>query len=77
MSTPGSMAPIQCAISAGVDLPFALYNMAINGDIETDLSYKEGITCRHLLFEDTKHMVSILRGTRSPKYTLRKNRNSY
>jgi predicted ATP-grasp superfamily ATP-dependent carboligase len=61
--------PIQCAISAGVDLPFALYNMAIKGDIETDLSYREGITCRHLLFEDTKHMVSILRGTRSPKYT--------
>ncbi|HKK43686.1 MAG TPA: hypothetical protein VJ963_14815, partial [Bacteroidales bacterium] len=26
------------------------------------------IKCRHLLFEDTNHMLSILRGTKSPKY---------
>ena len=64
--------PIQCAISAGVDLPFDVYNMTINGDIEPDFSYKEGVTCRHLIFEDTKHLISILRGTKSPKYTLGK-----
>ena len=60
--------PLQCAISAGVDLPFDVYNIAINGDIEPDLSYKEGITCRHLLFEDTKHLFSILRGAKSLKH---------
>jgi hypothetical protein len=46
--------------------------MAINGDIDTNLSYKEGVTCRHLLFEDTKHLISVLRGAKSPKYSLGK-----
>ena len=64
--------PLQCAISAGVDFPFAIFNMTMKGDIETDLSYKEGVTCRHLLFEDTKHLISVLRGTKSPKYNLGK-----
>ncbi len=64
--------PLQCAISAGVDLPYDVFNMSINGDIDTDLSYKEGVTCRHLLFEDTKHMISVLRGAKSPKYSLGK-----
>jgi predicted ATP-grasp superfamily ATP-dependent carboligase len=61
--------PLQCAISAGVDLPYAVFKMAVDGDIEADLSYKEGVTCRHLLFEDTKHMLSVLKGAQSPKYT--------
>ena len=64
--------PIQCAISAGVDLPYDMFRMALEGDIETELSYKEGVTCRHLLFEDTKHVFSVLRGVKSPKYTLGK-----
>ena len=64
--------PLQCAISAGADFPYAVYNMAINGDIETDLSYKEGVTCRNLLFADTNHMMSVMRGMKSPKYTLGK-----
>jgi predicted ATP-grasp superfamily ATP-dependent carboligase len=69
---PRFYSPIQCAISAGVDLPIAVFNMAMKGDIETDLSYKEGVTCRHLLFDDTKHMLSVMRGNKSPKYTLGK-----
>jgi predicted ATP-grasp superfamily ATP-dependent carboligase len=64
--------PIQCAISAGVDLPYDVFRMALQGDIETDLAYKEGITCRNLLFEDTKHMLSVMKGVKSPKYTLGK-----
>jgi predicted ATP-grasp superfamily ATP-dependent carboligase len=64
--------PLQCAVSAGCDLPFAYYNMAIKGDVDTDLNYREGVKCRHLLFEDTKHMISILKGKKSPKYTLGK-----
>jgi predicted ATP-grasp superfamily ATP-dependent carboligase len=65
---------VQCAISSGVDFPYAMFMMALNGDIEEDLSYREGVTCRHLLFEDTKHMVSVLRGARSPKYKMGKMR---
>ncbi len=60
--------PVQCAISSGVDLPYDVYRMALEGDIETNLNYRTGIKCRHLLFEDTNHMLSILRGTKSPKY---------
>jgi predicted ATP-grasp superfamily ATP-dependent carboligase len=63
---------LQCAIAAGVDFPFDVFNMAMKGDIETDLSYKEGVTCRHLLFEDTKHLLSVLRGEKSPKYSIGK-----
>lgn len=63
---------LQCAIAAGVDFPFAVFNMAMKGDIETDLSYKEGVTCRHLLYEDTKHLMSVLRGAKSSKYTIGK-----
>lgn len=66
--------PVQCAISAGADIPYALYMMTLNGDIETDFSYKEGVTCRNLLFEDTKHMFSILKGAKSPKYNSGKTR---
>jgi predicted ATP-grasp superfamily ATP-dependent carboligase len=61
--------PLQCAVSAGCDLPYAFFNMVLEGDIETDLNYREGIKCRHLLFEDTKHMISVLKGQKSPKYT--------
>jgi predicted ATP-grasp superfamily ATP-dependent carboligase len=64
--------PLQCSISAGADLPFAVFKMAMEGDIEADLTYREGVNCRHLLFEDTKHMISVMRGARSPKYTISK-----
>jgi predicted ATP-grasp superfamily ATP-dependent carboligase len=64
--------PFQCAISAGVDLPYDVYRMTLHGDIETNLTYKEGITCRNLLFEDTKHMLSVMQGIKSPKYTVGK-----
>ncbi len=63
---------IQCAIAAGVDLPYELFRMATAGDIEADFSYREGVTCRHLLFEDTKHMIDVMRGVKSPKYTIGK-----
>lgn len=61
---------LQCAIASGVDFPFAVFSMVMKGDIETDLSYMEGVTCRHLLFQDTRHLISVLRGEKSPKYTL-------
>ncbi|OGP60331.1 MAG: hypothetical protein A2V65_00740 [Deltaproteobacteria bacterium RBG_13_49_15] len=46
--------------------------MALLGDIETDFSYREGIKCRHLLYADTLHLVSVLRGEKSLKYNLGK-----
>jgi predicted ATP-grasp superfamily ATP-dependent carboligase len=64
--------PLQCAVSSGADMPFAYFNMVMNDDIETDLTYREGVTCRHLLFDDTKHMISVLKGSKSPKYNLGK-----
>jgi predicted ATP-grasp superfamily ATP-dependent carboligase len=64
--------PLQCAISAGADFPYAVFNLAMNGDIEKDLTYRENITCRHLLFDDTKHMISVLKGVKTPKYTFGK-----
>ena len=64
--------PLQCAISAGADFPYAVFSMALNGDIEKDLDYRENITCRHLLFDDTKHMISVLKGIKTPKYKLGK-----
>lgn len=64
--------PLQCAVSAGADFPYAVFNMALSGDIEKDLSYRENITCRHLIFDDTKHMISVLKGVKTPKYTIGK-----
>jgi predicted ATP-grasp superfamily ATP-dependent carboligase len=63
---------VQCAVSSGADFPFAFFRMAVYGDIEPDLSYRKGVVGRHLLFEDTKHLMSVLRGEKSPKYNLGK-----
>jgi len=60
--------PLQGAISAGVDFPYALFKMAVEGDIEEDFSYRTGVKCRHLLFGDTRHLISVLKGAKSPKY---------
>ncbi len=66
--------PVQGAITAGVDFPYSLFRMALLGDIETDFSYREGVKCRHLLYADTLHLVSVLRGAKSLKYNLGKTR---
>jgi len=64
--------PLQCAISAGADFPYAVFKLAMTGDIEKNLTYRENIKCRHLLFDDTKHMISVLKGVKTPKYTFGK-----
>jgi predicted ATP-grasp superfamily ATP-dependent carboligase len=63
---------VQCAVSSGVDFPLAVFNMEMNGDIEKDLSYKVGVVSRHLLFADTNHLLSVLKGAKSPRYNLGK-----
>jgi len=64
--------PLQCAISAGADFPYALLLLAVNGNIDVDFTYQAGIRCRNLLFEDTKHLISVWRGVKSPKYKIGK-----
>ncbi|OEC86680.1 MULTISPECIES: carboxylate--amine ligase [Methanobacterium] len=40
---------LQLSILSGVDFPYMLYRLFMNGDVEPVLDYKEGIYCRWLL----------------------------
>lgn len=51
------------AIASGVDFPFLLYKMAMNGDIRPVLDYKVGMKCRWLLFGDIKYFIKVMAGT--------------
>ena len=46
------------SIAAGVDFPYLLYQLALNGDIEENLDYKIGIKCRWLLPGDILWFLS-------------------
>jgi predicted ATP-grasp superfamily ATP-dependent carboligase len=54
----GSM---QVAINAGVDFPQLLYRILKEGDTERSLSYKTGIRCRYVLFNDLFRLIKLLR----------------
>lgn len=43
---------LQLAIHSGVDFPYLLYKMAIDGDVEPVFEYKTGMTVRWLLLGD-------------------------
>jgi predicted ATP-grasp superfamily ATP-dependent carboligase len=60
----GSM---QVAINAGVDFPYLLYRMLDEGDIEKSLSYKTGVRCRYLLFNDLFRLIRFIQGSYSSK----------
>ena len=45
------------AIAAGVDFPYLLYKMVIDGDIRPVLNYPEGVRCRWLLPGDILHFL--------------------
>ncbi|HEX2056701.1 MAG TPA: ATP-grasp domain-containing protein, partial [Nitrospiraceae bacterium] len=49
------------AIAAGVDFPFLLYRLAVDGDIEPVESYEVGVRCRWLL-GDLRHVISVAKG---------------
>jgi predicted ATP-grasp superfamily ATP-dependent carboligase len=49
------------AIAAGVDFPFLLYRLAVDGDIEPVESYEVGVRCRWLL-GDLRHLLSVVKG---------------
>jgi len=61
---------LSLTISAGVDYPYLLYKMAVEGDITPNLEYKVGVKGRNLLLDDTRHMLSVLKGAKSRKYGL-------
>jgi hypothetical protein len=49
------------AIAAGMDFPFLLYRLAIDGDIAPMNSYKVGVRSRWLL-GDLRHLISVVQG---------------
>lgn len=46
------------AIAAGVDFPYMLYKMVVDGDVESVLDYPEGTRCRWLLPGDILHFLT-------------------
>ncbi len=56
-------------IASGVDFPYLLYKMAMDGDIKPSFDYKTGIKCRYLL-GDMRHLISVMKGVKTPKYKL-------
>lgn len=54
---PRFWASVQAAILAGIDFPFLLYRLAVEGDIEPHLDYGSGVLCRWLLPGDILHFL--------------------
>lgn len=48
---------LQMAIYAGVDFPYLMYKLAMEGDIEPVHHYKAGMFCRNLLPSDILHFI--------------------
>ena len=46
------------SIAAGVDFPYLMYRMAMDGNIEPVFNYPEGIRCRWLLLGDILHFLT-------------------
>ncbi|MCR4440819.1 MAG: ATP-grasp domain-containing protein [Peptococcaceae bacterium] len=49
---------LHLAVIAGVDFPWLLYKLAVEGDAEEVNSYKQGIKCRWLLPGDILHFIT-------------------
>jgi predicted ATP-grasp superfamily ATP-dependent carboligase len=48
-------------IAAGVDYPYLLYRLAMDGDVEPNFNYKLGVKCRYIFPNEFKYLFSILR----------------
>lgn len=48
---------LQLAIESGMDFPFLLYRMAMDGDVEPVRDYTEGVKCRWLIPGDFLHFI--------------------
>jgi predicted ATP-grasp superfamily ATP-dependent carboligase len=64
---PRPYGPIQLAVSAGVDFPYLLYRMALEGDVEKDFHYKVGVKLRWFLFGDVRYFINVMRGVDQTK----------
>jgi predicted ATP-grasp superfamily ATP-dependent carboligase len=53
---------LNLAIMSGVDFPYLLYRMAIEGDIEPIMKYRLNVKGRWLLWGDVNHLLSVLKG---------------
>lgn len=62
---------VQCAVTAGVDFPFLLYEIAIGNPIGVSYDYRQGITARNVLFDDLRHLLAVLRGGYPFRYKLK------
>ncbi|MBI5409829.1 MAG: ATP-grasp domain-containing protein [Nitrospirae bacterium] len=49
---------LQLAIEAGVDFPYLLYKLAVDGDMEPVHDYETGVMCRCLIPGDLLHFIS-------------------
>lgn len=49
------------AVAAGMDFPFLLYRLAVDGDIVPVETYQVGVRCRWLL-GDIRHLISVAKG---------------
>jgi len=49
---------LSLAIKAGVDFPYLLYKMAVEGDVRPTYSYKIGVKSRFLLYGDIFHFMA-------------------
>ena len=49
---------LQLAILSGMDFPYLLYKMAVDGDVEPVWDYETGIRCRWLIPGDILHFMS-------------------
>lgn len=60
-------------IAAGVDFPYLLYKMAVDGDVKSVYDYKIGVKCRWFIPGDILHLYSALKAPKWDKSELIKN----
>ncbi|MBF0486752.1 MAG: ATP-grasp domain-containing protein [Nitrospirae bacterium] len=48
---------LQLAINSGVDFPYLLYKLAMDGDIDPVTEYKTGVMCRWIIPGDLLHFI--------------------
>ena len=65
-STPDSGGSVALSIQSGVDFPYLLYRMAVEGDITPCLEFQTGITVKWLL-GDILGVISYVKARRSIK----------
>jgi len=53
-------------IASGVDFPYLLCKMAMDGDIDVAPDYKPGIKSRWLFYGDFKYLIAIMKGYSTP-----------